>query len=107
MDKIINPTTLTEAKKHCLLNERMVSEFAINLNIASFGLKGIGNIGLDKNHLHLQTSDDFNRQFNGGKSAMTKEERARRYRAKKNNTRDLRIKELELQVAELSAKEAK
>jgi len=63
-----------ELKKLCKLNERIVSELSINLNIARFGLKGLGTIGPDKNHFHLQTTDDFNRPFNGGKADMTKEE---------------------------------
>jgi len=63
-----------EAKKYCRLNERMVIEFVISLNIARFGLKGMGSIGPDKNHFHLQTTDNFNRPFNGGKKEMTKEE---------------------------------
>ena len=67
-----------ELKKLCKLDERIVSELFINLNIARFGLKGLGTIGSDQNHFHLQTTDDFNRPFNGGKADMTKEEHVKR-----------------------------
>ena len=62
------------AKRFCQGNERIVSEFNINLNIARFGLKGLTRIGYDDKHFHLQTTDDYNRQFNGGKCDMTKAE---------------------------------
>jgi len=45
-----------ESKKYCRACERTVSEFTINLNIARFGLKGIGNIGHNKNHDHVMTT---------------------------------------------------
>lgn len=67
-----------EAEKYCRINKRMVSEFVIALNIARFNLKGVGSIGQDKNHFHLQTDDDYNRPFNGGKAKMTKEEHVTR-----------------------------
>jgi hypothetical protein len=70
-------------KRFCVRGERMVSEFAINLNIARFGLKGLGSIGSDESHFHLQTTDDENRPFNGGKAEMTKEEHIARALEKK------------------------
>jgi hypothetical protein len=63
-----------EAEEYCLINKRMISEFIISLNIAQFDLKGKSIIGQDKNHFHLQTTDDYNRTFNGGPAKMTKEE---------------------------------
>ena len=63
-----------EGKNYCKLGDRTVSEFNINLNIAEFGLQGLGVIGSDKNHFHLQTTDNVNRPWNGGKEEMTKEE---------------------------------
>jgi hypothetical protein len=63
-----------EAKQHIRGgDERMISELAINLNVARFGLKGFGSLGPIV-HFHLQTTDDRNRPFNGGRPAMTKEE---------------------------------
>src|SRR3989344_5319340 len=74
------PTDMSffEAKKYCKLGGRAVSEFIINLNIARFNLEGWGSIGPDKNHFHLQTTDDRNRPWNGGKENMTKEEHIER-----------------------------
>lgn len=66
--------TFAEAKKYCRIGQRVVSEFVINLNIAKFGLKGLGSIGSDKNHFHLQTTDDRDRIFNGGREKMTRAE---------------------------------
>ena len=66
--------TLEEIQQYCLINKRMVSEFVISLNIARFGLKGLEMLGSNRSHFHLQTTDDYGRMFNKGKSEMTKEE---------------------------------
>lgn len=74
-----HPTiTVEEAKALCRMDTRMMSEAAIALNIARFGLRGIGSIGPDKNHVHLQTTDDKNRPFNGGLENATKEDHLKR-----------------------------
>ena len=71
-----------EARGYCRKGERTVSEFTINLNIARFGLEGLGSIGPDKNHFHLQTTDNESRPWNGGKETMTKEEHLNRAKEK-------------------------
>jgi hypothetical protein len=77
--------TFDEARTFCLGEEREVSEFALNLNIARFGLKLASKMGYDKNHFHLQTTDDHNRIFNGGPKFLTKEEHVARALEKIND----------------------
>lgn len=74
---------LEELKKYCFEgNERLVSEFNLNLNIARYGLKLASKIGYDKNHFHLQTTDDYNREYAGGPKTLSKEGHVERALAK-------------------------
>ena len=79
----LNP--LSELKKYCFEeNERLVSEFNLNLNIARYGLKLASKMSTDKYHFHLQTTDDYNREYAGGPKTLTREEHVERAKAKMN-----------------------
>lgn len=91
-----------EARSYCSI-DRETSEFALNLNIARYGLKVATKIGYDKNHFHLQTTDDYNRQFNGGPKFLSKKEHVERALRK---IREMGI-DLEFYKKEFSLKKSK